>query len=222
LTTGQWGAMGIMAALKRREVGGCGEHVRPALIDTAFNLMNHQLLAYLATGQEPQRLGSGAPSAAPYGVFEASDGEIMIATASEPQFPRLCAALGLDNLVADSSYKDMACRIANRTTLDNLIRAQIRTNSVDYWLDTLAGRGISVGRVNGVAEACQLPVVKERDLFVHLPQSGEKCQLAQLRIPIDQDGIGIRSAPPKLGQHSIYLDVVDLNWPDISADQTVT
>jgi crotonobetainyl-CoA:carnitine CoA-transferase CaiB-like acyl-CoA transferase len=85
LGTGMWAAMGLMAALTRRERSGEGEHVRPALIDTAFTLMNHQLMGLLATGANPQKLGSGAPSAAPYGVWHASDGEIMIATASEPE-----------------------------------------------------------------------------------------------------------------------------------------
>ena len=93
LTTGIWTAMGVMAALVRRnERGGRGEHIKLALIDTAFNLMNHQLLAYQVTGEEPRKLGSGAPSASPYGVYAAADGELLIATASEEQFPRLCRA----------------------------------------------------------------------------------------------------------------------------------
>ena len=94
LTTGMWGLIGIMAALARRAAGGGGEHVRPALLDSAFALMCHQLLGYQATGDLPQKLGSGAPSAAPYRVFAAADGNFMLATASDAQFARLCTALG--------------------------------------------------------------------------------------------------------------------------------
>ena len=57
LTTGMWAAIGLLAAILRRNAGGGAEHVRPSLIDSAFTLMNHQLLAMLATGQPPGLIG---------------------------------------------------------------------------------------------------------------------------------------------------------------------
>ncbi len=201
LGTGMWAAMGIMAALARRAAGAGGEHVRPALIDTAFNLMNHQLLGYLATGNEPEKLGSGAPSAAPYGVFRASDGELMIATASEAQFPRLCAALDLLALIDEPRFATIPDRIANRTELDALIAARIAGASVAHWLDTLAAGGISCGRVNKVGEACRLPEVAERNLFVEIGGGG----LGQIRLPIDPAADGVRRPPPALGEHSAAI-----------------
>ncbi len=165
LTTGMWAAMGLLAAVMRRNAGGGAEHVRPSLIDSAFTLMNHQLLGMLATGQPPEKLGSGAPSAAPYGVFRTADGEIMIATASEPQFPRLCAALGLEEVAADPRFGAMADRLANRGPLDRAIAAVIAGQSTDHWLGHLGHAGISCGRVNDLAEALVLPVVAERGLL---------------------------------------------------------
>jgi crotonobetainyl-CoA:carnitine CoA-transferase CaiB-like acyl-CoA transferase len=44
LSTGLWGALGIMAALARRAARGRAEHIRPSLIDSAMTLMCHQLL----------------------------------------------------------------------------------------------------------------------------------------------------------------------------------
>lgn len=205
LGTGMWAAMGMMAALARRAAGGGGEHVRPALIDTAFNLMNHQLLGYLATGIEPEKLGSGAPSAAPYGVFRASDGELMIATASEPQFPRLCAALGLPPLAEEARFATIPDRIANRSDLDALIAARIAGRSVAEWLDILGEAGISCGRVNSVGEAIVLPEATERNLFVELAGDAGTAPLGQLRLPIDRAAEGVRRAPPALGQHSAAI-----------------
>ena len=192
LTTGMWAAMGLLAAILRRNAGGGAEHIRPSLIDSAFTLMNHQLLAMLATGQLPEKLGSGAPSAAPYGVFRASDGEIMIATASEPQFPRLCAALGLEELAADARFATMAARLANRGLLDQAIAAVISGQSASHWLNQLGEAGISCGRVNNLAEALALPVVTERELVDGM----------QLRLPIDQPGQSGRRPAPALGEHS--------------------
>jgi crotonobetainyl-CoA:carnitine CoA-transferase CaiB-like acyl-CoA transferase len=198
LGTGMWAAMGLMAALARRQQSGAGEHVKPALIDTAFTLMNHQLMGYLATGQVPEKLGSSAPSAAPYGVWQANDGELMIATASEPQFPRLCAVLDLNELVEDDRFRSMENRLANRAALDVAIAQKISAKSVSAWLAILADAGISAGRVNDVEEAIALPVVEERNLLKKLG----KQELPQLRLPIDPQGEGIKQPPPKLGQHS--------------------
>jgi crotonobetainyl-CoA:carnitine CoA-transferase CaiB-like acyl-CoA transferase len=199
--TGMWAAMGLMAALARRQQSGAGEHVRSALIDTAFTLMNHQLMGYLATGQIPQKLGSGAPSAAPYGVWKANDGELMIATASEPQFPRLCEALDLQHLVSDDRFRNTASRLQNRQALDSAIAGKIARKSVSEWLAILGDAGISAGRVNDVGEAMALPVTEERNLLIKLDENG----LPQLRLPIDPQGVGIKQPPPKLGQHSSQI-----------------
>jgi crotonobetainyl-CoA:carnitine CoA-transferase CaiB-like acyl-CoA transferase len=198
LTTGMWAAMGLLAAILRRNAGGGAEHVRPSLIDSAFTLMNHQLLGMLATGKVPEKLGSGAPSAAPYGVFASSDGEFMIATASEPQFPRLCEALGLDDLPADPRFATMTDRLAHRNELNHLIADIVVKQTTAHWLETLGKAGISCGRVNNLAEALALPVVAERALL-----SG-----SDLRLPIDPDALGIRRPAPRLGEHSqsILLD----------------
>jgi crotonobetainyl-CoA:carnitine CoA-transferase CaiB-like acyl-CoA transferase len=201
LGTGMWAAMGLMAALARRQHSGAGEHVTPALIDTAFTLMNHQLMGYLATEQVPEKLGSGTPSAAPYGVWQANDGELMIATASEPQFPRLCGALGLDQLIDDDRFRTMGNRLEHRKTLDNAIAGKIAAKSVSEWLTILGDAGISAGRVNDVADALVLPVTQERKLLI----KHDDKSLPQLRLPIDPQGEGIKQPPPKLGQHSAQI-----------------
>jgi crotonobetainyl-CoA:carnitine CoA-transferase CaiB-like acyl-CoA transferase len=192
LSTGMWAAMGLLAAIIRRTAGGGAEHVRSSLIDSAFTLMNHQLLGMLATGKPPEKLGSGAPSAAPYGVFQATDGELMIATASEAQFPRLCASLDLDGLTADSRFKTMADRLAHREALNAQIAGRIAEHSVAHWLELLGQANISCGRVNDLAEAFALSVVAERGLLDSM----------QLRLPIDLSGPPARSCPPTLGEHS--------------------
>lgn len=195
LSTGMWAAMGIMAALKRRDESGSGDHVRPSLIDSAFNMMNHQTIAYLATGNLPEKLGAGAPSAAPYGVYAAQDGDIMIATASEPQFPRLCAALGLDEMTKDARFSKMADRIKNRKTLDEMIGKAISTHSAEKWLKRLNAAGISCGRVNNLEQSLASDVVQERKLFIEL--DGVK----YLRLPIDADGASITRTAPKLDEN---------------------
>jgi crotonobetainyl-CoA:carnitine CoA-transferase CaiB-like acyl-CoA transferase len=202
LTTGMWGAIGIMAALARRSAGGGAEHVRPSLLDSAFNLMCHQVLGFVATGELPRKLGSGAPSAMPYRVYEASDGCFMLATASDAQFARLCGVLGIDAVAQDPRFRTMAARLASRETLDSMLAGHFRQQTVAAWLRRLAEAGISAGPVNDIGQALALPVVAERELFVSPEKLGWSGGMPLLRLPIDPDGSGVASAPPKLGEHS--------------------
>jgi len=194
LSTGMWGLIGIMAALTRRAAGGGAEHVRPSLIDSAFTLMCHQVLGFMTTGELPQKLGTGAPSAAPYRVFEAADGSFMLATATDAQFSRLCVTLALPTLAGDPQFSTMAARLAHRDELDALLAAQFRREPVVHWLQRLGQAGISVGPVNDLRQALSLPVVAERGLFA--------AGLPLLRLPIDPGGQGVMRAPPTLGAHT--------------------
>lgn len=201
LTTGNWTAMAIMAALVRRQASGRGEHIATALIDTAFNLMNHQLLSFQATGKEPEKLGSGTPSAAPYRVYRALDGEILVATASEDQFPRLCDALGLAEVKDDPRFGTMAERAVNREPLDRLIGDVVGAKSVRELLDLLHAARISAGRVNTVAQACALPVVRERGLL----DFASGASVPQVRLPLAGPGDRAFRAPPRLDEHRVEI-----------------
>lgn len=205
LTTGMWGLIGIQAALARRAAGGGGEHVRPALLDSAFTLMCHQVLGCQATGDLPQKLGSGAPSAAPYRVFAAADGDFMLATASDAQFGRLCATLQLAALPEDPRFATMSGRLTHRDELDTLLGDEFRRRPISAWLQILSDAGLSVGRVNDIREALALPVVAERDLFVSPEQMHWPGGLPLLRLPIDRDSTGPGRPPPKLGEHTVEV-----------------
>jgi crotonobetainyl-CoA:carnitine CoA-transferase CaiB-like acyl-CoA transferase len=205
LTTGMWAALGIMAALKRRTRSGVGEHVEAALLDTAFTLMCHQVIGFLATKQLPQKLGSGAPSAAPYRVYRALDGEFILATATDAQFVRLCRALGLERLLADSRFANTAGRIQWRDELDAALAARFAEAKVDEWLQRLGEAGLSVGRVNDLREALETDLARERELLVSPAAIGWTAGIPLLRLPICDPGTGVRRPPPALGEHSLEV-----------------
>jgi len=202
LSTGMWALVGIMAALARRSAGGMAEHVRPSLLDSAFTLMCHQVQAFTTTGDLPQKLGSGAPSAAPYRVYSGSDGGFMLATATEAQFVRLCAMLNRPDMAEDPRFATMEARLANREALDTWLADEFGRHPARLWLERLQSAGLSAGPVNDLREALAEPVVKERALFVVPSDSGPSTPL--LRLPIDS-GAGIRRPPPALGAHNAEI-----------------
>ncbi len=199
LSTGMWALIGVMAALTRRSAGGTAEHLRPSLLDSAFTLMCHQVQAFAATGDLPQKLGSGAPSAAPYRVYPGSDGDFMLATATEAQYVRLCALLGRSEMANDARFVTMGARLVNREALDAWLSEEFCRQPVRAWLERLQGAGLSAGPVNDLRQALAESVVKERALFSIPTEAGASTPL--LRLPIDPGG-GIRRPPPALGAHN--------------------
>ncbi len=216
VSTGMWATIGIMAALQRRGATGMGEHVQTALIDSAFLLMCHQVAGYFATGEDPAKLGSGAPSAVPYRVYAASDGEFMLATASDRQFQRLCEALDQADWTSDKRFANMESRIQHRGDLDALLEPVFLERTVAEWVELLGQAGLSVGRVNSVSEAIDLPVVTERSLFQEflLPGSGQPFKL--IRNPVDVGMTAPGLGPPALGAHTAeVLEELGLEGSDV-------
>jgi len=200
LSTGLWLVIAIMAALEDRERTGQGRHVETALIDTAFNLMGHQVLGMLATGVVPGPLGSGSPSSMPNGAFRAADGWLVVATGNEAQFRRLCEALGATELADDPRFATIPDRIAARDDLQAELDRRFAAAGVETWLERLHASRVPVGRIHDLNEALEHPLAAERGLLVVPTGAGEP--LPQLRLPIDPDGAGVGPAPPVLGAHT--------------------
>jgi crotonobetainyl-CoA:carnitine CoA-transferase CaiB-like acyl-CoA transferase len=95
LFTGVYSAVGILAALARREKTGRGGYVDTALVDSTVAVLANQALNYLISGKVPQRMGNAHPNITPYQVFPVADGHIIIASGNDGQFKKLCGVLGV-------------------------------------------------------------------------------------------------------------------------------
>ncbi len=200
LSTGTWLVVSILLALRRRDAGHQeAQHVRGALIDSAFNLMGHQILGTLATGEPTRPLGTGSPSTMPNGAFRAADDWIVIATANDAQWRRLCEAIDAPQLIDDPRYATVEDRIGARAELQDDLDARLGTRPAAEWIDRLQASRVPVGRINDLMEAIEDPLVAERRL---VPVDGDEQQLPQLRLPIDPEGAGVRRGPPRLGAHT--------------------
>ena len=66
---GLYGCIGILAALRHREATGQGQQIDIGMLDTHVAWLANQGMNYLATGENPQRLGNDHPNIVPYQVF---------------------------------------------------------------------------------------------------------------------------------------------------------
>jgi crotonobetainyl-CoA:carnitine CoA-transferase CaiB-like acyl-CoA transferase len=204
ISTGLWAAIGIQSALARRARGGGAQRVDAALVDSAFMLMCHQVLGFLATHEVPPRLGSGTPSAVPYEAFAAADGHVVVAVANDRQWVRLCEALGLEDLLEDARLRTAAGRVAARNAISTRIAQRIREQPVDVWVERFGAARVPAGRVNDLGEALSHPLFAERALLVQ-PADERPGELPQLRMPIDVHGDCVGARPPALGEHTTQV-----------------
>jgi crotonobetainyl-CoA:carnitine CoA-transferase CaiB-like acyl-CoA transferase len=200
LSTGLWLVIGIQAALAERERTGRGRRVDVALLDTAFNLMGHQLLGMLATDEVPGRLGTESPSSTPNGAYRSADGWLVVATGNDRIFGRLCAAIGLPDLATEKRFADTRSRIAARAELHEILAGRFRERTTAEWIDVLAAAGVPAGPLNDLAEAVADPLTAERGILVTPPGRRPGGESPQLRLPIDPDGSWVRRPPPPLGR----------------------
>jgi crotonobetainyl-CoA:carnitine CoA-transferase CaiB-like acyl-CoA transferase len=194
--TGMWAALGILAAL----YAGGGRTVDVSLFETAVGLVPYQVTAHLRNGAVPGRHGTAFPLIAPYQVFQARDGDVMIAAANDGLFERLCEAVGLPELSADLRFATNPDRIERREELAELIQAHVGETRRDELLARLASAGVPAAPVNDVGQVAR----HEQTAALGLIQESPEPTVA---LPLSFDGGRAlhRSPPPRLGEHTAEI-----------------
>ena len=198
LGTGQWIAMGVLACMLARQRGHTVRTMETALMDTAFSLIPYQATAALVTGARPRRAGSGNPIAAPYEVYTASDGDLMIAAPNQRLWERVVGVLGAAHLVTDPRFLTVTDRTRDNDALTDEIVAALAGDTVANWVERFRSAGVPVTPVAGLDESVRSDVVAERQTFLDLDG------VPHVRLPWMADGQPVHWArpAPRLGQHT--------------------
>ena len=159
--------IGVLSALHHRTESGRGQHVEVNLMSSALSgLVNHSS-AVVAAGETPMRMGNSHPSLFPYDALPTADKELIVTAGNDGQFRKLCAVLGLDELVDDARFRRNQDRTARRGELRPLLVERLSTRTADEWFRELIAAGVPCGPINtvndGVAFAEELgldPVVQ--------------------------------------------------------------
>lgn len=204
LVSGIWSALGTITALHQRERTGSGQKVETSLLAGVVGMLCVQGQRYLSLGETPQRIGNEHPVIYPYGAFEAADGIINIAAATQSQWENLCHLLDLDHLVQQSEFVDNNARSSHREQLRKIFNSRLCSRSAIEWTTILMENGVPAGPVFDLQQLFEDPHVAAMGLveLVDHPQLGE---IKQLSNPLRLESIGsktVRSPPPLLGQHT--------------------
>ena len=220
LMTGMYAAVAILAAVAQRERTGRGQHIDLALLDSSIAMLANMNMNYLTTGRAPGRVGNAHQNIVPYQVFDAADGQVVIAVGNDGQYAKFCEIAGCPDLAADPRYAKNADRVRNRDRLVPLLEAVVRRQPVAFWTERLEAAGVPYGPINSIAAALADPQVVARGLRIELPHpTAGRVPLVGTPIRMSDSPPAYRRPPPLLGEHTdeVLRELVGLDDDALAA-----
>src|ERR1700730_17453599 len=203
ITAGMFALIGILMALRNRDVSGTGQFVDISMFDSMISAMATNFMIYLGSGNVPEPLGTSYSSIVPYATFLTKDTEIAIAVGSEKLWRAFGPAIGHPELVDDPAYATNSLRVINRSDLEPLLAEIFRTETMENWLAKLRAAGVPASPIRRFDEVVNGAQSHVREMFPSMthPSSG---QLRVVGSPIkfsETQGI-VSTGAPVLGQHT--------------------
>ena len=204
LFAGLYGCIGILAALRHREATGQGQQVDIGMLDTNVAWLANQGMNYLATGENPVRLGNQHPNIVPYQVFATADGFMVLSIGNDPTFRRFCENFGLAALLDDPRFATNAARVENRQLVTDTLAPVVKAQATGWWVDRLEALKIGCGPINTLSEVFADPQVQARNTVVHMPHAGspEGVRVIANPVRLSETPASYRLSPPTLGEHT--------------------
>ncbi len=204
LFAGLYGCIGVLAALRHREATGQGQQIDIGMLDTHVAWLANQGMNYLATGENPPRLGNQHPNIVPYQVFPTEDGFVVLSVGNDPTFKRFCDAFGLQHLLEDARFATNAARVSNRQLVTDTLTPVMQQHPTAWWVDQLEALKIGCGPINTLAQVFADPQVQARGVVVDMPHAASPDGVKVIANPVRLSGtpVSYRIPPPTLGEHT--------------------
>ena len=203
LFAGLYGCIGILAALRHRERTGQGQQVDIGMLDTHVAWLANQGMNFLATRENPARLGNQHPNIVPYQVFPTADGHMVLSVGNDATFKRFCDAFGLEKLLADERFATNPARVANRQLVTDTLTPVMQQHPTEWWIEKLDALKIGCGPINTLKQVFDDPHVQARGMEVQMKHSsGADVTVIANPVRLSETPPDYRIAPPLLGEHT--------------------
>jgi crotonobetainyl-CoA:carnitine CoA-transferase CaiB-like acyl-CoA transferase len=203
LFAGLYGCIGILAALRHRDLTGQGQQIDIGMLDTHVAWLANQGMNYLATRENPARLGNQHPNIVPYQVFPTADGHIVLSVGNDPTFRRFCEALSLSHLLEDARFATNAARVSNRQLVTDTLGPVMMQHPTAWWIERLEALKIGCGPINKLSQVFEDPHVVARGMVLEMAHgSGQTVKVIANPVKLSETPADYRIPPPMLGEHT--------------------
>ena len=202
---GMYAAIGILAALLRRDKTGKGEYIDVSMLDGTISWLTYQSGRYFASGEVPKPMGSGHPLIVPYQAFKTKDIYINIAVGNDSLWRKFCETIGL-NIADDPKFSTNAKRVENKEKLIKILNEILSKKTGKEWLEILNKAGIPCGPIYKLNDIFSDPHVLSRGMVSEIehPKAG-KIKLTGVPIKFKNSPGKIRLHPPLLGENNFEI-----------------
>lgn len=203
LIGGLTAALGIVAALRRRDRTGRGEYLDISMLDAAASWLGYFPQHFWHEGAEPPRTGMRHQYLCPYGPYLAADGRyVTLVVASPRDWERFATEVARrPGWLADARFATIEARRDNRDLLEDAVERLIAGEPSPVWLSRLREAGLAHGQVRDIASVLEHPQLRERRMFARA--SSPVGDLPLIRFPLGRPDRQRRL--PGLGEHTAEI-----------------
>jgi crotonobetainyl-CoA:carnitine CoA-transferase CaiB-like acyl-CoA transferase len=209
-------AMGILAALMRRQRGGGGCRVDVNLLTASLSLQQESLTCYLNGGRpkdvsQPGHV-AGWYFSPPYGIYPTADGHIAISLGSLDVIYDILEIPQERRIAADEAF-------ARQEPVSCLLADYLARESTAHWVAMFQRRDVWHAPVNDYDAVVADPQVQHlRSFTIVEGESGVPISLVAHPVFYDGEAPGVRLAPQRLGaQTQEVLEQLDFTASQIRA-----
>jgi crotonobetainyl-CoA:carnitine CoA-transferase CaiB-like acyl-CoA transferase len=159
----------------------------------------NQASAYTGAGVVAGRMGNRHPSIAPYELYDARDGQLVVAAGNDRMFATACEVMGIASLAADPRFATNPARVENREALHVELSRAFAERDVDEWVALFNARRVPAGPVNDIAGAFKLASSLGLDPIVSIARDGgSEARVTRNPVRLSATPATYRTPPPLL------------------------
>ena len=202
--TGLHAGIGMLAALRQRDVTGEAQRVEVSMQDGIVNLMRIRMIDTFSSGRPVERQGNrmwGGPS----NIFPCRPGgpdDYVAIVLAGDSWDTILALAGRAEIIGDPRFSTAEARAERIDEVEEIVSSWTRTVTKFDAMRTLADLGIPVGAVQDSCEVLEDPHLRARDMVVdlHDPARGDY-QVIGCPIKVEGNDVQVQP-PPLLSEHS--------------------
>jgi crotonobetainyl-CoA:carnitine CoA-transferase CaiB-like acyl-CoA transferase len=192
-----------LAGLMGKVRHGEGRQIDVSLVEASIAAAVWETSEYLATGSVPQRLGHKHRLTAPYQVFQASDGVLVIGCPNDQLFQKIMGVLGLPEAAKDTRFGGYVLRKTNEDALLQVIEPAIAKWKVNELVEALSAFGVPCSRVNSYKDVFDSEQTKARGVEIAgVHRRAGPVKMVRNAVLFDRDGPLVDRMAPLLGENT--------------------
>ncbi len=219
--SGLYGAMGVLMALRHRDLTGQGQYIDVALYESVFRLTDELAPAYGMYGTVRERHGSHNPIGCPLGHFRTKDDKwVAVACTTDKLFARFAEAMGRPELASSGVYGEHRHRLESNHEVNELVANWAGALTRDEIMKRCIAAGAPVGPLNNIADvyANRQFHARRNMLAVDSDELGEVIMIPNVLPRLSETPGEINSLGPALGQHTdeVLSDLLGMSASEIA------